>query len=155
MEQFTILDVIRYERYRIHETSVPCTLLKTFINLIYAKTQDEDAKRSFKYLGEWIELSYNGKKQLNIDDLRSTLSNIKITEGKWTKDEVDWFHKKYYDSIINNPFKFSILCCCAYKRILDKPNEIFWIFCEILRQKFGYDENMMIIMDDCLKRYII
>ena len=151
MEQFTILDVVRYNAY-LNQLEKPSSnqTIRDFTQKLVNKITDDAFKKRLINFSDWMYISY----RYNNDKFNKNLLSIpfKIVEGSWKIEECDWFMDIYTDMIVP---KKTTLCCFSCKiKLLSNPKELFYIFTEILRQKFGYDTHLMCIIDDILKLYI-
>lgn len=150
MEKFTILDVVRYNAYLDQEYKPsPNQIIREMTQKFVNRISDESFKKSLRYLSGWMYVSYRYKDTFNKDLIQIP---FKIVEGVWKSDECNWFMNTFLDMII--PEKTT---CCFIPFTINKlsnPKELFYIFCEILRQKFSYDEYLICIIDNLLKFYI-
>ena len=145
MEEFTVLDVIRYNSFVSSGEYGPKMILETMFNKFLNKITDDSVKIILKQFPEWIYISYRENQKFNKDLIKIL---PKIIENKWQAEECKWLLDIKYDMLIKRR-----ICCCKYS-VLSHPKELFYVFCELLRQKFGYDTNLICIIDDLLKKYI-
>jgi hypothetical protein len=152
MDPYTVLDVVRYENYRTkYHARFPEYIILQFVSTVLCMTRDHAVKETFKDLGELMMQGYGLERYKKRDARLITIPFI-IARDEWLDDEYIW-----YTSNIKIVKETSFTYCCGacnYDRMV-YVKEMFHVFCEILRQKFPDDANMICVMDDVLKRYIL
>lgn len=147
MKAFTVLDVVQYENCKNHNVTLR-ELLKYFIIKVMNASEQECIRTELQHFPSWISVSYKASTKIINKELITI--DIKIVEGEWHPHECIWIRDKLegmLKKIKLLPWLFGGFD--DYK--LSHPNEIFFTFCEILRQKFPNDLNLHCIMDDLIR----
>jgi hypothetical protein len=154
MEPFTTLDVVRYNdivKFYDKSDSAHGIISEALINNIVSKFKDQEAKDAFKYFGEWLHTGFSLK--YNTSQFHNMKIDIpfKIVQGPWQENEYIWFRDTFQSHLVHSNV-FTWFCGGFQVRILSNATALSIVFVDIMRQKFGYDENLMCVLDDYVKR---
>jgi hypothetical protein len=145
MDPFTTLDVVRYEQ----TNDMPRDLAVYYImSKIILNTHSPEMKQHFKHVASMLQVGIYHAVSGPIDKELFPI-HFEIVKGEWEDKEWLWYKSMLNDSFV--PVR-SIVCCWVPVYRLGHAKELFYLFCEILRRKFGDDANLMCVIDDLLKR---
>lgn len=152
MEPFTTLDVVRYhdliKHYSDYRNSGHGIISEALVNNIIKKFKDQGAKDTLKYFGAWLHTGFTFKP--NVQTAKIDIP-FKTVQGIWQENEYMWFRDTFQSHLVYT--KIVKWLFGGFKtRTLSNAKELFIVFAEILRQKFGYDEHLMCVLDDFVKR---
>ena len=156
MEPFTTLDVVRYndyvKHYRDYLHSGLARISEALVNDIIRKFKDQGAKDALKNFGAWLRTGFIFNP--NTSHVQTTEINIpfKIVQGQWQEHEYTWFRDTFQSHIVYTKIVKWIFG--GFKTsTLSNAKELLIVFVEIMRQKFGNDDNLMCVLDDYVKRF--
>ena len=166
MEPFTILDVIRYNDYIKHYRDYlhlgRADIIEALVNDIIRKFKDQGAKDALKYFGAWLRTgfvlnpntSHVNTSHVNTSHVQTTKIDIpfKIIQGQWQEHEYTWFRDIFQSHLVYTKI-VKWFFGGLETRTLSNAKELLIVFVEIMRQKFGNDDNLMCVLDDYIKRF--
>ena len=148
MDPFTTLDVVRYEQ----TNDMPRDLAVYYVmSKIILNTHSPEMKQHFKHVASMLQVGIYHAVPGPIDKELFPI-HFEIVKDAWEENEWLWYKSMLNDSFV--PVR-SIVCCWVPVYRLAHAKELFYLFCEILRRKFGDDSNLMCVLDDLLKRFEI
>ena len=147
MDPFTPLDVIRYEQTC---SLSPGVSIYHVMNKIIRNTHSLEMQKQFKNVGAVLQNSINFTAAAPINK-ELFIFDFKIVEKVWEEKEWQWYITIFNENLT---YKSSFISCWIPVYRLCNPRELFYLFTEILRIKFSYDDNLMCILDDLLKRIV-
>lgn len=149
MEPFTPLDVAIYAQLSRNTYVPPGLAVECVVDKVLRKTTNDQIKTELQNIGAWLHQGLSCCSKPGPINKELFQIPFKVVEGVWEPREWQWYNRLFNENMVPSR---SLWTCCMPSHNLQNAKELFYVFAEMLRQKFGNDANLMCILDDCLKR---